>query len=75
MFTITDNETADAVIQAHERGVRVRIISDDDKVSFPLPLRLLFLQLKGILEKYCGLTHMRLFLLLGFLVIFLFSLV
>ncbi|KAK5815890.1 hypothetical protein F5H01DRAFT_413354 [Linnemannia elongata] len=31
VFTITDNETADAVIQAHERGVRVRIISDDDK--------------------------------------------
>ncbi|KAK3826940.1 MAG: hypothetical protein JOS17DRAFT_792189 [Linnemannia elongata] len=31
VFTITDNETADAVIQAHKRGVRVRIISDDDK--------------------------------------------
>ncbi|KAF9913122.1 hypothetical protein EC991_003581 [Linnemannia zychae] len=31
VFTITDNEVADAVIQAHRRGVRVRIISDDDK--------------------------------------------
>ncbi|KAG0296745.1 hypothetical protein BGZ96_008605 [Linnemannia gamsii] len=31
VFTITDNETADAVIEAHRRGVHVRIISDDDK--------------------------------------------
>ncbi|KAF9135106.1 hypothetical protein BGW39_004738 [Mortierella sp. 14UC] len=31
VFTITDNEVADVVIQAHRRGVRVRIISDDDK--------------------------------------------
>ncbi|KAG0279152.1 hypothetical protein BGZ95_002127 [Linnemannia exigua] len=31
VFTITDNEVADIVIKAHERGVRVRIISDDDK--------------------------------------------
>ncbi|KAG9070847.1 hypothetical protein KI688_008388 [Linnemannia hyalina] len=33
VFTITDNDTANAVIQAHERGVRVRIISDDDKAE------------------------------------------
>ncbi|KAF9922526.1 hypothetical protein FBU30_007347 [Linnemannia zychae] len=31
VYTITDNETAQAVIEAHERGVQVRIISDDDK--------------------------------------------
>ncbi|KAF9090375.1 hypothetical protein BGX23_006012 [Mortierella sp. AD031] len=31
VFTITDNEVAEVVIRAHERGVRVRIITDDDK--------------------------------------------
>ena len=31
VFTITDNRISDAVASAHRRGVRVRIISDDDK--------------------------------------------
>ncbi|KAF9197694.1 hypothetical protein BGZ49_001760 [Haplosporangium sp. Z 27] len=33
VYTITDNEIANAVIKAHERGVRVRIITDDEKVD------------------------------------------
>jgi phosphatidylserine/phosphatidylglycerophosphate/cardiolipin synthase-like enzyme len=32
VFTITCDEIADALIQAHQRGVRVRIISDNDQV-------------------------------------------
>jgi len=31
VFTITDNRVADAIIAAHERKVKIRIISDDDK--------------------------------------------
>ena len=31
VFTITDNELADALVEAHQRGVAVRIISDNDK--------------------------------------------
>jgi len=31
MFTITDDRIADALVQAHSRGVRVRILTDDDK--------------------------------------------
>ena len=31
VFTITDNRISDAITSAHRRGVRVRIISDDDK--------------------------------------------
>ena len=31
MFTITDDRIADAILEAHHRGVKVRIISDDDK--------------------------------------------
>ncbi|KAF9938723.1 hypothetical protein BGZ65_012358 [Modicella reniformis] len=33
VFTITDDEIAAAVIRAHERGVRIRIITDDDKAD------------------------------------------
>ena len=32
VFTITCDEIADALIQAHQRGVRVRVITDDDQV-------------------------------------------
>ena len=32
VFTITDDRIADAMIAAHERGVRLRVISDDDKM-------------------------------------------
>jgi cardiolipin hydrolase len=32
VFNITCNELADAVIAAHRRGVRVRIITDNDQV-------------------------------------------
>lgn len=32
VFTITCDEIADALIQAHQRGVRVRVISDNDQV-------------------------------------------
>jgi phosphatidylserine/phosphatidylglycerophosphate/cardiolipin synthase-like enzyme len=31
VFTITDNEVGSAITRAHQRGVRIRIISDDDK--------------------------------------------
>lgn len=31
VFTITNNEIASAILDAHERGVTVRIISDDEK--------------------------------------------
>lgn len=32
VFTITCDEIASALIQAHQRGVRVRVISDNDQV-------------------------------------------
>lgn len=31
VFTITDNRIVDKIIDAHQRGVKVRVISDDDK--------------------------------------------
>ena len=31
VFTITDNRLSEAIIRAHRRGVRIRIISDNDK--------------------------------------------
>ncbi len=31
VFTITDNEISDIIAETHNRGVRVRIITDDDK--------------------------------------------
>ena len=31
VFTITDNRIVEKIIEAHQRGVKVRIISDDDK--------------------------------------------
>ena len=34
VFTITCDEIADALLQAHQRGVRVRIISDNDQVGW-----------------------------------------
>jgi phosphatidylserine/phosphatidylglycerophosphate/cardiolipin synthase-like enzyme len=33
VFTISDNEISDAVLKAHERGVEVRIITDNDKAT------------------------------------------
>jgi len=33
VFTITDNRVTDAIIRAHERRVKVRIISDNDKAD------------------------------------------
>ena len=33
VFTITCNEIADAVVRAHERGVKVRVISDDEQAN------------------------------------------
>lgn len=31
VFTITDNRIVEALVEAHQKGIRVRIISDDDK--------------------------------------------
>ncbi|KAG0245539.1 hypothetical protein B0O80DRAFT_430848 [Mortierella sp. GBAus27b] len=33
VYTITDDQLAKAIIRAHERGVKVRIISDNDKAN------------------------------------------
>jgi phosphatidylserine/phosphatidylglycerophosphate/cardiolipin synthase-like enzyme len=33
VFTISDNRLTDAIIAAHRRGIRVRIISDNDKAQ------------------------------------------
>lgn len=33
VFTISDNRISDAIIFAHRRGIRVRIISDNDKLN------------------------------------------
>ena len=33
VFTITDNRISDAILDAHRRGVRVRVISDNDKAT------------------------------------------
>jgi phosphatidylserine/phosphatidylglycerophosphate/cardiolipin synthase-like enzyme len=33
VFTLTCNEIADAILAVHKRGVRVRIITDDDQVN------------------------------------------
>lgn len=33
VFTITDNRIASAILDVHEKGVKVRIISDDDKAA------------------------------------------
>ena len=35
VFTITDNRLADAILQAHDRGVSVRIVTDNDKATDP----------------------------------------
>ncbi len=35
VFTITDDRIHDALVDAHRRGVLVRILSDDDKASDP----------------------------------------
>jgi phosphatidylserine/phosphatidylglycerophosphate/cardiolipin synthase-like enzyme len=33
VFTITDDRISDAIIAAHKRGVRIRIVTDNDKVT------------------------------------------
>lgn len=33
VFTITDNRISNAIVDAHKRGVKVRVISDNDKAS------------------------------------------
>lgn len=35
VFTITDDRLADSIISAHQRGVQVRIITDNDKAGDP----------------------------------------
>ncbi len=35
VFTITDDRITDSIIDAHDRGVRVRVISDNDKAHDP----------------------------------------
>jgi phosphatidylserine/phosphatidylglycerophosphate/cardiolipin synthase-like enzyme len=35
VFTITDDRIADAILEAHRRGVRVRILTDDCKTADP----------------------------------------
>lgn len=33
VFTITDNRVADAILEAHRRGIAIRIVTDNDKVN------------------------------------------
>jgi phosphatidylserine/phosphatidylglycerophosphate/cardiolipin synthase-like enzyme len=33
VFSLTDNDTANVIIDAHKRGVRVRIITDNDQMD------------------------------------------
>ena len=33
VFTITDDRLTSAILEAHHRGVRIRIITDDDKAA------------------------------------------
>jgi phosphatidylserine/phosphatidylglycerophosphate/cardiolipin synthase-like enzyme len=47
VFTITDNRIVDKIIDAHQRGVKVRVISDDDK-SEDLGSDFYYLDSKGI---------------------------
>ena len=47
VFTITDNRIVESILAAHERGVTIRIISDDDK-SEDLGSDLELLKNKGI---------------------------
>lgn len=47
VFTITDNRIVDKIIDAHQRGVKVRVISDDDK-SEDLGSDFDYLESKGI---------------------------
>lgn len=51
VFTITSNDIADEVLRAHERGVRIRIISDDDQARFvPITMH----QLLGLfVSEFC----------------------
>ena len=35
VFTITDDRIADAILDAHRRGVRIRVVSDDEKSHDP----------------------------------------
>ncbi len=59
VFTITDDEIADAIADAHQRGVLVRIISDNDK-AYDLGSDVLALKEKGIaLVLDCSPAHMH----------------
>lgn len=59
VFTITDDEIADAILAAHQRGVSVRIISDNDKAQ-DLGSDVLTLKEKGIaLALDCTPAHMH----------------
>lgn len=47
VFTITDNRIVEEIIEANERGVQIRVISDDDK-SEDLGSDLEYMERKGI---------------------------
>jgi len=47
VFTITDNRITDAILDAHRRGITIRIISDNDK-AFDRGSDIEFLQSKGV---------------------------
>ncbi|QIA07946.1 phospholipase D-like domain-containing protein [Draconibacterium halophilum] len=50
IFTITDNELAKRIISCHNRGVKVRIITDDEKIA-DYGSEILILALAGIPVK------------------------
>jgi mitochondrial cardiolipin hydrolase len=47
VFTITDNRLSEAILEAHQRGVSIRVISDNDK-AFDRGSDITFLHARGV---------------------------
>jgi len=56
VFTISDNRIADAIVYAHSKGVKIRVITDDDK-SFDLGSDVEKLAKEGIAVKMDSSPH------------------